>query len=56
MAARNREFTLWPGIAQESPSSAVLLPQKKETVSCRYLDPDNAARVLLDILKEAEDL
>lgn len=55
MAARNREFTPWEGIAQE-PAAVSFLSEKKETVACHFLSPDTAARQLVDILKGAAQI
>lgn len=55
MAARNREFTPWPGTDLPDTPSVTLLPQKRETVSCRFLPRDAAARHLLDSLKGVEE-
>ena len=55
MAARNREFILFQGIAQEHTPEVKLLSEKKETAPCRFLNRDTAARELLDILKGADE-
>ena len=55
MAARNREFTPWQGMEQENAPEVVLLPEKKQTVPCRFLSRDTAAREVLDILKGADE-
>ena len=55
MAARNREFTPWPGTDLPDTPTVTLLPQKRETVSCRFLSRDTAARHLLDALKGVEE-
>lgn len=55
MAARNREFTHWQGMERENAPEVVLLAEKKETVPCRFLSRDTAAREVLEILKGADD-
>jgi hypothetical protein len=55
MAARNREFTPFQGIAQENIPEVILLSEKKETVPCRFLNRDTAARALLETLKGADE-
>ena len=55
MAARNREFTQWPGLPGEE-ASVAFLTEKKETVPCRYFSRETAAREMLDILKGAEEV
>lgn len=55
MAARNREITQWSGTGLPCAPTVTLLAQRRETVSCRFLPRDAAARHLLDVLKGADE-
>ena len=51
MAAARRSFTSWPGEAPQSAFTPQLLPPQTQQNSCRYLDPEQAPRILAELLK-----
>ena len=51
MAAARRSFTPWPGEAPQVTFAPKLLPPQMLQNSCRYLDPEQAPRILMELLK-----